>query len=254
MVGDRANYSQDLCMYLDPFQSPIEKPVADLLLSLRRLGSSGPNAESALQSSSDSEILIRCARNIIAAVQDRMSQDFDEMSSGIDHLTALYGALWCFFITHDNGADVNMQAMMQDQRRTILPHIVFRMENHFQFDAKLLHDFVTPLLDSSYERNTLGLRVQEVIDKSSSGPETKPRNESRSKSVRYRVGQLFHHARYHYQGAIYGWDVQCTASEHWVRSMQVNSLERGKEQSFYHILYVTITADVFLLLICIQSR
>lgn len=223
-------------MFLDPFQSSVEKPITELLESLRRLGTVGQDAEKALRPSTDTEILIRCARNIMAAVQDRVSQELIDNESGINHLTALYGALWCFFITHDSNAGIATQAWAQAQRRTILPHIVFRMENHFPFDAHLLSDIVCPLIDSSHERQMLQIRIRAVIDQHTLGPEVKPRENVASSSVRYRIGQLFHHSRYHYQGVIYGWDVECEASEHWIRNMGVTDLERGKEQSFYHIL------------------
>lgn len=54
--------------------------------------------------------------------------------------------------------------------------------------------------------------------------------------VKYRVGSLFRHKRYGYEGVIVGWDPKCVKDEGWISQMGVNRLPGGRDQSFYHVL------------------
>ena len=54
--------------------------------------------------------------------------------------------------------------------------------------------------------------------------------------VGFKVGMLFKHKRYHYEGVITGWDTSCDAGEDWIQSMGVDRLANGRMQSFYHVL------------------
>lgn len=49
-------------------------------------------------------------------------------------------------------------------------------------------------------------------------------------SVRFRVGDIMMHKRYHYRGVIYGWDPICKASDEWIAQMNVDALS-GRAQS-----------------------
>ena len=64
----------------------------------------------------------------------------------------------------------------------------------------------------------------------------KARDSGSPNRVRYKVGQLFRHKRFHYYAVIYGWDPQCSAEELWITQMRVDDLPRGRHQSFYHSL------------------
>ncbi|KAF8807836.1 hypothetical protein BYT27DRAFT_7139292 [Phlegmacium glaucopus] len=55
------------------------------------------------------------------------------------------------------------------------------------------------------------------------------------KLIKYFVGMAFVHARYKYVGFIYGWDVNCDASEDWMGHMTIDSLPRGRNQPFYNV-------------------
>jgi len=47
---------------------------------------------------------------------------------------------------------------------------------------------------------------------------------------------MFQHKRYGYEGVIVGWDPKCAAPEEWIMQMGVDSLARGRHQSFYHVM------------------
>jgi len=54
--------------------------------------------------------------------------------------------------------------------------------------------------------------------------------------VRFKVGQVAKHRRYNYKCVVYGWDVKCTASQHWIHQMGVDQLPRKDTQPFYNVL------------------
>jgi len=222
-------------LYLDPFQSYHEKPVAELRLSLRQLGITGEDAEKAIGPSSDAEIVLRCGRNIITAVQARHQRGILSNDSGIDSNDALYGALWCFLIVTGAEPDVDSASMLA-RRRSYLPHFMDRFEHHYPFDAHLLVDLICPLFNTSEERQYLRNKLRDAMGKDSIPPSLKLRADVPAGAVRYRIGQVVQHARYSYRGLIYGWDIECTASETWIQMMDVGSLRRGHQQSFYHII------------------
>lgn len=58
----------------------------------------------------------------------------------------------------------------------------------------------------------------------------------RPASVRFRVGCLVRHVRYHYRGLVYDWDPVCNVDENWMQQMGVDSLPGGRAQPFYRVL------------------
>ena len=64
----------------------------------------------------------------------------------------------------------------------------------------------------------------------------KARNSESLVNIRYRVGQIFRHKRFQYHAVITGWDSECKESDQWMSQMRVHDLNRGKYQSFYHVL------------------
>ncbi|KAK9804368.1 hypothetical protein WJX72_009528 [[Myrmecia] bisecta] len=57
-----------------------------------------------------------------------------------------------------------------------------------------------------------------------------------ARSVRYHVGQVIQHKRYHYRGVIYDWDPTCRATPEWIEQMGVARLSQGAGQPFYNVL------------------
>lgn len=54
--------------------------------------------------------------------------------------------------------------------------------------------------------------------------------------VRYRIGDVFLHRRFHYVAAVVGWDPTCQQEEQWIETMGVDRLSDGREQGFYNAL------------------
>jgi len=54
--------------------------------------------------------------------------------------------------------------------------------------------------------------------------------------IRYDIGDVIEHKRYGYRGIIMGYTPECQASAAWRVSMNVEALERGTAQPFYHVL------------------
>lgn len=54
--------------------------------------------------------------------------------------------------------------------------------------------------------------------------------------VKYHLGSIMHHNRYHYHCVIFGWTETCEMSEQWIRQMGVDSLPGGAGQPFYRVL------------------
>lgn len=58
------------------------------------------------------------------------------------------------------------------------------------------------------------------------------REEHLHTSVKYRIGHVFKHRKYHYRGVIYGYDVRCERDAAWQAQMGVTN----PEQPFYYVL------------------
>ncbi|KAH6916986.1 hypothetical protein BKA70DRAFT_1382030 [Coprinopsis sp. MPI-PUGE-AT-0042] len=54
-------------------------------------------------------------------------------------------------------------------------------------------------------------------------------------SPEFFVGMGIRHAKFDYQGVIYGWDATCKQSEQWMQQMGVDNLSKGRNQPFYHV-------------------
>jgi len=54
--------------------------------------------------------------------------------------------------------------------------------------------------------------------------------------VKYHVGSVMHHNRYHYHCVIFGWSETCQMDPQWQRQMGVDALPGGAGQPFYKVL------------------
>lgn len=54
------------------------------------------------------------------------------------------------------------------------------------------------------------------------------------------MGTVFQHKRYSYKGVIFGWTRTCAPEDgdEWIQKMGVDRLSRGRQQPFYHALFV----------------
>lgn len=58
----------------------------------------------------------------------------------------------------------------------------------------------------------------------------------RAPSLKFSVGDIIRHKRYHYRGLVYDWDQHCNVDEGWIQQMGVDALPGGRHQPFYRVL------------------
>ncbi|KAL8654701.1 MAG: hypothetical protein Q9210_001347 [Variospora velana] len=219
-------------MYMDPFRSEGEVFRNDLEAQLRTMGVPHGHHEMLLGVSSTAEMVRRTARNIIESIQTTRNIHDLRTSSEPRYPEAdgaLYGALWALLLLPDENESLFQRARYQ-------PYLMDHLEKQFLFDVQLVEMYMLPQFLGS-QHSTQLLEALQVIRIGDSMPkQVKRRTPNASKSVQFKVGQVFRHKRYNYQGVITGWDVECAAGETWMSQMGVDRLSRGRHQSFYHAL------------------
>lgn len=227
--------ADSLPMYMDPFRSSLETDVQDLKAQLHSLGVHQSVHLELLSASPVEEIVRRSAKNIITSVQTLPRHNGGlPLSSPLsfpETESAFYGALWALILLPDGNRH---QAGVQ--RARYLHFLVERLEKQTLMDVGLMEEQILPLIeDASHYRGLLDtIRVIRTADRKPK--QVKDRTPETRKGVQFRVGQLFHHKRYHYTAVITGWDVECAAGADWMTHMNVHALARGQHQSFYHVL------------------
>jgi F-box protein 21 len=251
-------------MYMEPFISDHEVSVNDLLARLRNVSGANTMDPILLEPSHTAEVILRTSRNIFYSVQaSHRSAIGGNGHGGRDYLrsmfsfpkmeSAFYGALWASLL-FGRSADGDGPVEVIMQRRNFLPHIVEHFETHFSTDITLIERYIVPLFQSPAESAQLreSIRLVRVVD--SLPKQIKSRTKEISNQVRYKVGQVFQHKRYHYTAVIIGWDLECGANEHWMTQMLIHELRQGRYQSFYHVLWVKKSSSYSpLLMICLQG-
>ena len=222
-------------MYMDPFRSSEEIDQSDLKAQLQSLGIPISHHRELLDASPTEEIVRRSAKNIITSVQTFPRHNGPGPRSAAsfpDHEGAFYAALWALMLLPD-GSHYSAGV----QRARYLHFILERLEKQTLMDVGLIEKHILPLIEDPTQYGGLldTIRVMRSGDrmpkqvKARTTPETQDR-------VRYKVGQVFHHKRYHYQAVITGWDTECAATPDWMNHMGIHTLSRGQHQSFYHVL------------------
>lgn len=217
-------------MYMDPFRSNQEVYVNDLRAQLHNLGVSPSNFQELLGASSTAEIVRRSTKNIITSLQ-AIGRNHNAGHSYPDVDGAFYAAIWAVLLLPEGGT-VTAGA----QRANCLNHITELMEKYFLTDTWLIEKHILPLIDDHTQREQLQNSIRAIRTTDHMPKNIKSRNPNSSRDVQYKVGQIFHHKRYHYKAVITGWDVECAAKDHWMARMGVHKLPRGKHQGFYHVL------------------
>lgn len=237
-------------MYMDPFRSASEVPIEDLLAQLAAMAA-GASESAYMDAAPTAEIVLRSSRNIMNSVQ--MAHGVARNANthgGHTHLTtvstfpeldsAFYGALWASLLL-GSASGGSGPAAANSQRRHFLPYIVRHFKTHFPNDVFLLEQHIVPLFQNLVEHRPLQETVRAMRAGDTMPKQIKRRTTELSHHVRYSIGQVFRHKRYHYMAVITGWDVECRAGEPWMAQMRVNELRQGRHQSFYHVLYETDT-------------
>lgn len=238
--GKAMNSSKESkAMYMDPFRSTDEVPVSDLQNRLDAMGLTMSEREALLDSSSTIDIILRTARNIINAIKNpsRLHNSFGSLHPfPIDSASAKYGAHWALLLLPEK----NVSELVGVLRAQYIPDVMGPLRDQFFMDVGLIEPYILPIfrcLRPLVPRDTIGpIRASETEPKLA-----KRRTQAARAKVKYRVGQVFVHRRYHYQAIIIGWDVECGATEEWISQMSVDHLDHGRGQSFYQALWVNFT-------------
>lgn len=210
-------------MYLDPFRGARETPVSDLRDQLVFLGASATEQLEFLGASSCSDTVLRCSKNILNSIHSASHQP-DIHATSADVVSAKYAALWSSMLLSGDMRPMDL--------RHQLPWLLELFATDFPSDIFLVEQYIVPLFHE-HEHILESLHVMRVADEI---PKQVHRRSSEEKEIRYKVGQVFRHRRYHYNAIITGWDSECDAEERWMRRMGIDRLQAGRHQSFYHVL------------------
>lgn len=230
------NPSKTEPMYMDPFRSKEEIPVAVLRIQLSEMGVAPSDHAMILGATSTVDMVRRAAKNIIGSVQSERQPgphaELDLLSSP-DMDSAFYGSLWALLLLPDG-----IRTQAGAQRVRYLAYFVECLEKQFFIDVGLVEARILPLFQNQGRYGQLRDTIQAMRDADTIPKPIKGRTREIAERVKYYVGQVFEHKRYHYHAIITGWDLECTATEDWVSRMRVAELARGRHQSFYQVSYV----------------
>ncbi|KAJ5667924.1 uncharacterized protein N7477_006494 [Penicillium maclennaniae] len=148
-------------------------------------------------------------------------------STSVDMVSAKYAALWSSMLLSGDSRPMDL--------RHQLPWLMELFATDFPSDIFLVEQYIVPLFHGLFEHEHIleSLHVMRAVDEI---PKQVHRRTDMNKTIRYRVGQVFRHRRYHYWAIITGWDSECGAGEQWMRRMGIDRLQAGRHQSFYHVL------------------
>ncbi|KAJ5288460.1 hypothetical protein N7478_001490 [Penicillium angulare] len=213
-------------MYLDQFRGARETPVSDLRDQLVFLGATDVEQAEFLGESPLSQIILRCSKNILNSIHS-VSHTPESHGTSIDVVSAKYAALWSSMLLSGESRPMDL--------RHQLPWLMELFATDFPSDIFLIEKYIVPLFEGLFEHEHIleSLHVMRAVDEI---PKQVHRRSDGKKDIRYKVGQVFRHRRYHYRAIITGWDSECGAEEQWMRRMGIDRLQAGRHQSFYHVL------------------
>ncbi|KAH0558805.1 hypothetical protein GP486_004559 [Trichoglossum hirsutum] len=235
-------------MYLDPFYSNKETLTSDLESRLAVIGVAKDKYSMYLNSSPTSEIVLRTARNIFCSIQEFHKSIIDtdigntrppySIRALADIDDAFYAALWASIVLGASlPSDRSHCGLISILGRQCLPRIVKHFEHQNPTDVTLVERYILPMFcdeQRDEQRDNL-LEATRVMRAGDVIPKKVVMRDS-STAVKYKVGQVFRHRRYGYLGVITGWDVECGMDQDWILQNRVDRLDRGRQQSFYHVL------------------
>jgi F-box protein 21 len=230
-------------MYLDPFRSSQEVNQNDLLSTLREVGVAPSDQNAFLTHTTTREMAMRTGRNVMNSVQTirRQSEAFNQMlmpaylrwrQPDID--SAFYAAIWAFLMLSVSDPAEGLAAAAR--RRQYLPYLLDHFQANYPWEVALLEKYALPLFEDQPERERLSNYARAIKDEDSTPKPVIARDQDLQGKVGFKIGQLFNHKRYDYEGVITGWDPVCSAGEEWIQHMGVDSLPKGRHQAFYHVL------------------
>ncbi|RPB21501.1 YccV-like-domain-containing protein [Terfezia boudieri ATCC MYA-4762] len=180
------------------------------------------------------ELIVRVARNILESVRLTGPQptptyttpgSWDQPPFQPERHAALYAALTASVIC---GPPASTR---------LLEHMCTLMQRDFECDVGFFEEDMSRLIS---EDDTMLLHnICNAVRKEDETPKRAMRRYDqtlqRHPDPRYHIGTLFRHRRYHYEAVITGWTRSCSTSENWIRTMDVDTLKRGRHQPFYNV-------------------
>ncbi|PWY65023.1 YccV-like-domain-containing protein [Aspergillus heteromorphus CBS 117.55] len=217
-------------MYMDPFRSDLDTPVADLEYQLAFLGTSPTEQANFLGVSQPLEIVLRCSKNILNSLRHLAQISHKELTS-VDVIGAKYAAIWSSMLLSYGTRPTEFRHNLQ--------WLIELLNTEFPLDIHLVEQYVIPLIHGlpEYQDILQSLHAMRGMDEI---PRRVKRRSSQVSEIKYKVGQVFRHRRYGYRAVITGWDVECGAGEERIRRMDIDYLKGGRHQNFYHVLYVLL--------------
>lgn len=176
------------------------------------------------------DMVLRTGRNIMRSVNETRDNHADIGAQEIDVDAAFYSFLWSVFLVSLGDSRENTL-----QRRNYIPYLLDQFKSHYPEDVRLVERFVVPMFAGHPAQNQI-LEMIEEHRLGDSNPKPINRRDDMTQHVKFKVGQPFRHKRFEYVGVIIGWDSSCQAGEPWIMQMRVDTLPKGRSQSFYHIL------------------
>lgn len=226
-------------MYLDPYRSENEVELENLRIMLTDWGL---HPAEHLGHATTPESVVRTSRNIIATVQEFRIQATGPVNTGhptirlhgnpfADLDNAFYSALWANYM-FSHGPNIAPTAQL-------VTMIFERFEGAYPMDASLIEEHIIPShsdpSDPDHQQLAQRLRAVRVADPTPKQVRLRD-TPAACDGVKFKVGQVFRHRRYGYTAVITGWDMECGMTVDWITHNQVDSLSRGRHQSFYHAL------------------
>jgi len=214
------------------------------------------------------ELIVRVARNILESVRLTGPQPTPTTTPGSwdqppylpERHAALYAALtasvicgprastrllehMCTLMQRDFGCDVgffeeDMSRLISEDDAMLLHNIcnAVRKEDETPKRAMKRYHCTSPPGPALSSPSSTPPSLSPPPPSPSSQPsESTPESAERPPDPRYHIGTLFRHRRYHYEAVITGWTRSCSTSDHWIRTMDVDRLKRGRHQPFYNV-------------------
>jgi F-box protein 21 len=228
-------------MYLDPFRSTTEVRLSDLKLVLRDMNVPTSQHEHFLSHTNTREMVLRTARNVMNSVMTiRQTEAGIRNGQALwatsypDMDNAFYATIWAMLLLGpiDDNSDLERITI---RRRQYLPYLLEHFQKHFPWDVILVSRYVIPMFYDEHEERGLTHEVREILELDAIHHPGNYRSK-RGQHVKFKVGQLFRHKRYGYEGVVTGWDIVCSQDEAWIQNMGVDALPNGRNQAFYHVL------------------
>ncbi|PSR82812.1 Hemimethylated DNA-binding protein YccV like-domain-containing protein [Coniella lustricola] len=230
----------ELEMRMDVFRQ--SEPVPHSYFEALLAGMGVPHDEHAaiMGPATTAEMVLRAGRNIFMSVEEglrgatRGNQSRNESDEGNRNPApdlAQYAALWSLFMLGDSDP-----LRAATRRRQVTRQMLEVVQTDYPQDAALFSETAPRLLHGLPELTVAGsllARIQ-TLETQRTKPKLRPTNGQ--SVVVHRVGTYCEHRKYGYQGFITGWDPQCAAAPEWIRTMDVDTLLRGRGQPFYNIV------------------